>query len=447
MVLLFPNAAARFALIFVAFVLATALGYSSIRNAMAAQQSGLETRSGYERATHLEPDNAETWFLLGRYWQYNLEEPDTPRAIQAYRTSLALDPRAADTWLDLATAFELQGDAPAARASFQQAKRVYPQSAEVAWRYGNFLLRQDELPSAFAEIRQSVVLDPKRAAEAFSRCWRLDPDIQKILDDVLPPSATVYLDAIRELDADAAIDPALAVWDRLNALHPQLPLSDVILFTDSLIQAHRIDDARRVWNQAAALSTAPGTAPPATDPPGSALWDGGFETGITGGGFAWSIAPPPPGAQVTIDANEKHSGQHSLRLGFDGSRNVNFSGVCHLAQVQPGATYRFSAWVRTQDLTTDQGIRLRLDWLENSRPAFAETPEMHGTQPWKQFTLPWTAPAGVQQLRVCVTRHPSDDFGSRIHGAAWIDDVSLIPEPSAPPTPSAHPSSAASPKP
>ena len=427
MVLRLSSAAARLTLVFVALILATTLSYSSIRNALATYYSGLETQAGYERAAQLEPRNPEHWFLLGRYWQYNLEEPDAQRAISAYRTSLTLDPRAASTWLDLATAYESQGDLPAARESYLQAKRVYPVSAEVSWRYGNFLLRQNELPAAFAEIRQSVSVDPKRAAEAFSRAWRVDPDIQAILDHALPPTVPVYLDAIRELDADAAIDPALAVWNRLASLHPQLPLAKVIPFTDSLIQAHRLDDAFRVWNQAVALAD----SPPPADPPGSVLWDGGFETGVFGGGFAWTIPPPTPGVQVTIDSSDKHSGQRSLRLGFDGSRNVDLSDVCHLAQVQPGTSYRFSAWVRTQGLATDQGIRFRLEWLDNTRNAFTETTDVHGTQPWTQLTLPWTAVAGVRQLRVCVNRHPSDDLVGRIHGTAWIDDVALVPESSA----------------
>jgi len=429
MVLRLSSAAARLTLVFVALILATTLSYSSIRNALATYYSGLETQAGYERAAQLEPGNPEHWFLLGRYWQYNLEDPDAQRALNAYRTSLSLDPRDASVWLDVATSYESQGDLPAAREAFLQAKRVYPVSAEVSWRYGNFLLRQSELPAAFAEIRHAVSVDPKRAAEAFSRCWRVDPDIQAILDHALPPTVPVYLDAIRELDADAAIDPALAVWNRLAALHPQLPLAKVIPFTDSLIQAHRIDDAHRVWDQATALAD---SSPP-VDPPGSVLWDGGFETGVFGGGFTWTIPPPTPGVQVSIDSNEKHSGQRSLRLGFDGSRNVDFSDVCHVAQVQPGTSYRFSAWVRPQGLATDQGIRFRLEWLDNTRNAFTETTDVHGTQPWTLLTLPWTAVAGVRQLRVCVNRHPSDDLVSRIHGTAWIDDVALVPESSASP--------------
>jgi tetratricopeptide (TPR) repeat protein len=433
MVLRLSSSIARATLLFVAAVLAGALGYSSSRNALAAHYAGLETRQGQERAVELEPGNPETWFLLGRYWQYNIEEPDTKRAVAAYRNALSLDPHSANTWLDLAAAYESEGDAAAARDAFQQAKGVYPISAEVAWRYGNFLLRQNEIPAAFAQIRHAVEVDPKRAAEAVSRSWRLDPDINSIIENVLPPSAPVYLDAIRELDADAAMDPALTVWDRLRTLQPppQIALNDVIPFIDSLVQAHRIADAHRVWTQAASLADPNSST---GDAPGSLIWDGGFETGVSGGGFSWVFAPASLGVQSSYDAKEKHSGERSLRLIFDGRRNVDFSGICHIAFVEPDASYRFSAWVHTQALTTDQGVRFRLEWTENAHSASVETSDVHGTQPWTEVSIPWTATGDAsRQVRVCITRKPSDDFGSRIHGSAWIDDVALTPAPNAQP--------------
>ena len=427
MILRLSNPAARIALLFVALALAAALAYSSLRNAIAAHAVGLGTRVGHERAVKLEPGNPLNWFLLGRYWQYNLEEPDSTRAIQAYRTALALDPRSANTWLDLATVYELEGDNSAARDAFVQAKRVYPLSAEVSWRYGNFLLRVGEFPQAFAEIRHSVFVDPNRAAEAFSRCWRVNPDIQVILDQVLPASGPVYLDAIRELMADAQMRPALTVWDRLVSIHPKLHLSEAIPFVDMLLFARRPEDARRVWMDAALLAETPATG----DPSDSVLWDGGFESGVFGGGLSWTFPASPSGVQVGIDSKEKHSGERSLELGFDGKHNVNFADVCHLAVVQPATRYKFSAWVRTQALTTDQGIRFRLEWTENSHAASADTPEFHGTQDWSRVELPWLAPPDVHQVRVCVARNPSDVYGSRIHGTAWVDDVALAPDSSA----------------
>lgn len=444
MVLRLSSSIARATLLFVAAVLAAALGYSSIRNALAAHYAGMESRQGQERAVQLEPGNPETWFLLGRYLQYNIEDPEVKSAIKAYCTALSLDPHSATTWLDLAAAYESEGDAAAARDAFQQAKRVYPISAEVAWRYGNFLLRQNEIPAAFAEIRQSVSADPKRAAEAVSRSWRLDPDINSIIENVLPPNAPIYLAAIRELDSDAAMDPALTVWEKLRGLQPppRIALSDIIPFVDSLVQAHRIDDGHRVWTQAVTLAD---PIPPPNDAPGSLIWDGGFETGLAGGGFAWAYTPASLGVQSTFDTKERHSGERSLRLIFDGRRNVDFSGICHIAFVEPGASYRFSAWVRTQALTTDQGVRFRLEWTENAHNASVETAEVHGTQPWTEVSIPWTATGDTsRQVRVCISRKPSDEFGSRIHGSAWIDDVALMPAPNAQPV---APASAAAPSP
>ncbi len=143
--------------------------------------------------------------------------------------------------------------------------------------------------------------------------------------------------------------------------------------------------------------------PPPNDAPGSLIWDGGFETGVTGGGFSWVFAPASLGVQSSFDTKEKHSGERSLRLIFDGRRNVDFDGVCHIAFVEPGASYRFSAWVKTQALTTDQGVRFRLEWTENAHGSAVETPDVHGTQPWTEVSIPWTATGdGSQQ-------------GSRLH--------------------------------
>src|SRR5215469_12092627 len=128
-----------------AFATAAFLSFFSIRNALAAHYADLETRQGYERAVRLEPGDHRNLDLLGRYWQFNLEDPDTSRAIQAYLTSLAFNPRSANTWMDLAAAYESDGNLGAARNGYLQAKKDYPVSAEVAWRYGNFLLRQGEL--------------------------------------------------------------------------------------------------------------------------------------------------------------------------------------------------------------------------------------------------------------------------------------------------------------
>src|SRR6266699_6480721 len=107
--------AQRAALVAASFAVAIILSYFSVRNALAVHYAGLQTAEAYERATHLEPADPRNWYLLGRYWQYNLEDPDAARAIRSYLSALSLNPGSSDTWLDLATTYESEGHFTAAR--------------------------------------------------------------------------------------------------------------------------------------------------------------------------------------------------------------------------------------------------------------------------------------------------------------------------------------------
>ncbi len=424
MIVRLSSPAERGVLVFAAFLFAAFLSYLSIRNALAAHFAGLQTADAYERAVQLEPGSARNWYLLGRFWQYSLEDPDTPRAIRAYLTALSLDPRSSATWLDLGAAYEAQNDPARARNAYLEAKNAYPASADVSWRYGNFLLRQGELEPAFAEIRRAVQADSKRGAEAFSRCLRVEPNADKILDRVLPALPDVYVDVIWDQTSEGRTDIALKVWDRLAAIHPKVSLQDAFLLVDVLRANGQIADARRVWGQAvvfAGLAELPG-------PAHSVLWDGGYESGIMGSGFAWHFAGIFPGVQVEFDTRERHSGKQSLRLMFDGKHNHNFADVCQYVPVRPSTAYRFSAWIHTRALTSDQGIRFQLAPMETQDSSVAFTPEVHGSEPWNQIEMPWSSGRGVQQLQVCVARSASRQVDNRIRGTAWVDDVALVPE-------------------
>jgi hypothetical protein len=431
MILRLSSPAARVLFVLLALVLVASLSYSGIRNVLAVRKAGVNTLAGYEQATRLEPDDASNWYLLGRYWQYNLEDPDAQRAIRAYQTALSFDPNSADTWLDLGTAYEAEGDLDAARNAFVQAKRVYPLSPEVSWRYGNFLLRRGELDPAFAQIRHAVEADPSHAAAAFALRMRFEPDansagdrVNSALNRVLPDSQTAYLGVISALAGQEKTDQALAVWSRLATLHPQIQLSDSYPLLELLLHKRLMTDAQRVWDQAlgfAGITSSPG-------PRGSVVWDGGFGSNVIGGGFTWRYSPFVGGVVITLDTKEKHSGNRSLRLTFNGLRNVNFNDVCQYVAVQPSTSYRFSAWVMTRSLSTDQGVRFGLHSIGDSASSVAWTEDVEGTQPWTKVELPWTSGSDVRELQICASRLPSAKFDSKIRGSAWIDDVALVPE-------------------
>jgi hypothetical protein len=424
MILRLSSNAQRAMIVAASFAVVLILSYFSIRTAFAAHAVGLQTAEGYERAKRLEPADPRNWYLLGRYWQYNIEDPDASRAIRYYLSALSLNSASSDVWLDLASAYESEGNLTAARDAFRHAKNDYPLSPDVSWRYGNFLLRQGELEPAFAEMRHAVDADPTRGAEAFSRSLRAEPNIEKTLDRILPPIGSVYVDVIWDQITNGQTDIALQVWDHLVAIHPRVPLRDVFPLIGALRNNKRITEARRVWDQAVVVA---GMAD-LQGPPGSVLWDGGFESGVTGGGYSWLFPEGLRNVQTSIDVREKHSGSQSLRLTFDGKSIVTSINICHYVPVSPSTSYRFSAWVKTRAVTTDQGVRLQLRSLGTQDISVVVTPELHGSEPWTHIEIPWSSGKDVQEVQVCLVRYLSDQLENKIKGTTWVDDVALVPE-------------------
>jgi hypothetical protein len=413
-------------------VMAAILSYLGIQNALAVHYSDQGTLEGYQRAVQLEPKNAKNWYLLGRYLRLRFEHPDPDGAVRALKTSLSLDPRSARTWLELASAYEDKGSLAAAHEAFIRAKVAYPRSAEVSWQYGNFLLRAGETQTAVTEIYQAVQEDPNLGLLAFSTLQRFEPDIDTLLNRDLPHIASVYLDILWGSYYDGPTDVSLKVWSLLFELRKSMPQGMVpeghfqhtsqTLFSlvDKLILKGPLSEARRVWDEVLTFLHIPRP----NGPPGSLVWDGGFETDVTGGGFAWRM--PLPGSMVRYDRNTKHSGERSLQVRFDGKRNVNFHDVCQFVLVSPEVDYDFSAWLRADAITTNNGIFLRLNTPFNDAMG-ADTTQVTGTIPWTRFNIEWKAPRDVRIVQICLVRLPSQKLDNKISGSVWLDDVALVP--------------------
>jgi hypothetical protein len=251
----------------------------------------------------------------------------------------------------------------------------------------------------------------------------VQPDASILLDKVVPSSAAVYLPILQSLSDSGDLDDGKMVWNRLAELRQKVPMREMIKFFDALLRQGRISEAQQLWAQAASIMQ----NEPAPDPSGSLVWDGGFESGYTGGGFAWHFVPITPNVQISLDRKEKHSGDQSLRILFNGLQNISFEDGCHNIAPLAGKEYLLSGWIQTQALTGSEGVRLKITAFAKSGNESAVTEEVHGTQAWKQVHLAWVAPEGTNFGAVCITRFMSDQPGSNIRGAAWIDDVSLIP--------------------
>jgi Tetratricopeptide repeat len=424
MILRLSDSLARGVVVVAAVLLGLWLSFFAIRTAVAAYGTDKDNVKRLQLAVRLEPGNPTYWYFLGRHQQYILDQPDPALAEASYKKAVALNPLYTDAWMDLGTAYELDGNYGEASRAYLEAKKSYPVSADVSWRYGNFLLRQGDQVRAYTELRRAIEADPRRAAAAFSRAYRSNPNIDQILQQLLPAQQSVYVDVINEAASSNQLAVAQTVWRQLIALRPRLAMRDVDRLVSTLLSAGDYAAARRVWDQGVDTMN----LPPLFAPAGSIIWDPSFESGVSGS-FAWGFQPLVQGVSIALDRGEKVSGLQSLRLSFDGKHNPDLDAACALGIVQPKTAYRFSGRIKTKDITTENGVGFRVFSPDDAKTPVLKTREFHGTLPWTLVEGSWTTSADTHRAVVCIFRDPSDNPEVRISGSTWVDDVTLLPQP------------------
>jgi tetratricopeptide (TPR) repeat protein len=414
------DAGRRRILLAVSFIIAVVLIYHASEIWLASHRLDSGKIAVMERGAALLPGDASAWDRLGRMRQWDFVESDLPGAIEDYQRAIRYDPLSAHYWMDLASAYEASGDDASARSAYLHAKSVYPASAEVAFHYGNFLLREQEFPEAYAELQRAVASDPTLLPLAISRTWRSSEDVNDLLDNVLPANTEAYLQA---LDFFAYIhqgQAALAVWQRLLRLGKPFPLPRAFPFLEELIAEDRADDARSVWR------TAPAAAGLPHDEPGdqNLVWNGGFSQEFANGGLDWRWTPLM-GVEIGFDSAGAPNGSRALRLDFNGGSNLAVNGPAQYVPVEPGRNYHFHALMRTEGITTESGMRFQITDPNHDGALNVATENFTGSRPWTPADADLTTGPATHFLLVRLFRNPSRLFENKLEGTVWVADISL----------------------
>ena len=416
------NSAGRWSVVAITFAAAIWFSYAGVKHALAGHYAESSNADDWLRASQVEPGNAERWYQLGRFRQLDFDHTDLPLALSYYRRAVQLNPHSPYYKLDLASTLEMSGQTAEADKYFRAAQDDYPISPEVSWKYGNFLLRQQRLPEAYAEIHRAVLVDPKLTSVAVSRAWHSNPDVHVLLDQILPDTPVADWGAISFLSDAQEPAAGLAVWNHLIAKKPAMDWKLAFAFIDMLITQERYDDAGSVWRQATSLN---GSSSPMRDP-GSLIYDGGFEKDLSGGGFGWQELDVP-GADLDFDADVKHSGERSARIVFDGTQNLTYGSLFQQVLVSPGTHYRFQGYLRTDQISTDSGVRFEIYDPKDVKNLDIFTTNEIGTLPWTLEEAEFTPGPQTHVIRVRVFRAPSQRFNNKISGTVWVDDVGIFP--------------------
>ena len=168
-----------------------------------------------ERAVRLSPGNADYRHRLGRYFAFVAGDPQF--AIDSFRAAVALNPHDARYWFDLAAAYQVNGDLAGQRAALDRALQAEPTAPDVAWEAANFFLVDGDIDRALREFHVVIENDIELMDPAVRACWRVRPDTDALLRDVVPDNALIFF--LGFLMSKQETEGTIKTWNRLAQLH------------------------------------------------------------------------------------------------------------------------------------------------------------------------------------------------------------------------------------
>ncbi|MFZ0419968.1 MAG: carbohydrate binding domain-containing protein [Candidatus Sulfotelmatobacter sp.] len=372
--------------------------------------------ASFQRAVALDPGNADYRNHLGRYFALVARDPDA--AIAPYRAAVQLDPHSARYWFDLASAYQILGDVSNQTLALEHAIQADPTTPDVAWEAANFYLVQGDDAKALREFRVVLQNEPTLADPAIQFCWRINPDVDALLRDVVPPTPDAYLAFLNLLMRKQETTGTAKVWAALMATPQPFELRYVIEYLQYLFNHKDVDQARLVWQQAA-----PRFGLSAYVPSGrNLIVNGDFSLEILNGGFDWQYEKQQS-VTLTLDPSDFHGGHRSLLITFDGP-GVNDAGIRQFIAVQPNSSYDFSAYYKNGEIEGAGAPHFTIQDVY-TKAVLYDSDELKEAGFWKSATGEFTTGADTKLVILHIRRLPE---GSPIRGKLWVDDFRLTPK-------------------
>jgi tetratricopeptide (TPR) repeat protein len=373
-----------------------------------------------QRATRLSPGNADYHHRLGRYFAFAAPNPSA--ALDHYQSAVQLNPHQASYWLDLASAQQVAGNPAGQLEAIEAALHAEPTAPHVAWEAANFFLLAGDQERALREFRVVIendvgLVDYAFAPAALQYCWRVRPDVDALLRDVVPSRPDTLIGFLNFLASKHETEGTIKTWDRLVQLHEKFESRYLFEYVGYLIQAHRPDAAMAAWEQASGILDLSAYLPTRDN----LVVNPDFSLDILNAGFDWTYVNRT-GVRPLLDPTDFREGHRSLSITFEGP-GINDAGIQQLIPVRSGTTYDFSAYYKSSEFEGAGGPQIVLRDAYSGVPLFASD-SLTGADIWKEVQSRITVPGSTTLLALKIERFPA---GSPIRGKLWLDSFALSP--------------------
>jgi tetratricopeptide (TPR) repeat protein len=369
-----------------------------------------------ERAVRLSPGNADYRHRLGRYLEFAAGDPQA--AIDSLRAAVAINPHDARYWFDLASAYQVTGDVANQRTALEHALLAEPTAPDVAWEAANFFLIDGDIDRALRELHVVVENDDELRDAALRESWRVLPDTDAMLRDVVPARADSLFAFLGFLMGKQETDGTIKTWSRIAQLHEKFRERNLYEYVNYLIAAQRPEAAMSAWEKTADALGFSAYLP--TDE--NLVVNGDFSLDILNGGFDWTYVNRA-GVRPVLDPSDFRQGHRSLSLTFEGP-GIADAGIQQLIPVRGETTYDFSAYYKSAEFEGAGGPQIVLRDAYTGAPLYASD-SLTDADFWKEVHSKVTTSASTTLLRLAIERFPA---GSPIRGKLWLDGFELSPD-------------------
>ncbi len=405
-------------------MLALLLAAESVRIAWATRLGKSTRTEDLRRAVSLDPTNPDLHFRLGTAEVFNLEDPDTTDGIGQLQRATDLSPHQTRYWTALASACQFEGKINCAGNAISTALALSPMAPRVHWEAANYYLWANRQDLAFSQFRRLLELDPGYAGATFQASLGAASNPGFVYDNVLTSAASpkLKLAYVSFLSSHKYGDFAFQIWKQLAAGKTAFSFSAADPYLEHLISAHKYQEALTVWNDLEDR----GLVPQSGDK-NDLVFNGGFEHIPLNAGFDWRYHQESYVA-VEFETHQALAGKGGLRLDFSDVGNHQAEPIYQLVPVKADQAYVLTARVRSTNIVSDSGPRLRVTDPACPKCLTASTSAIVGTTLWHQITLRFRTGPQTSAVRVSIWRARSLGYPTEILGTLLVDQVSLRPD-------------------
>jgi tetratricopeptide (TPR) repeat protein len=395
------------------------LVFKTVRIVVAQEKSYSIEPETIEKAIVMDPVNPYLHFALGRIMLLGSDPGAQASAEQEFQKAVSMNPGSATYWGGLGKGCYSAGNQDCADTAFRKAQQLAPSNPQFAWQAAVNDVVSGQSKAAIEQLDTFLQLQPDGREQAFQLLMRgfHDPDI--VWNGLLGSSADISskLQFLDYLAAEKNFESTEEYWSQLTATKTLTPVTAVSSFVDKLLDGGRYEQAAAVCRYAEAPE-ARGTQ--------DLVFNGGFEQDPLEAGCDWRFLQQP---YITLDFSDRsaHRGNRAFRLDFSVPQNYEYELAYQYVPVVPGQTYQLSAYIKSQEITSDSGPRLRVQDPECRTCLDVSTPGTTGTTDWHLVETTFITDPATKMISLSIWRPRGRSFPMEIEGQVWFDDISIVP--------------------